>query len=179
MGLTMNNRITHEDIAAVLGVTRARVTQLAGKGMPISSIDAAAAWYRENIDQRFSPKLVPSTVPPAASESMKGVIADAFDINVARAKREHHEANLAELKECQARGTLIEAERARRAVTTWAAMARSAFERIPDKLSERLAAEPDAAACHALLTAEIDLVLADLANGARNMMIDDAGDGRS
>lgn len=57
-------------------------------------------------------------------------------------------------------------------------MARAAFEKIPDKVAERVAAESDAQQCHALLTAEIDLVLADLANGARTMRLD-SDDGRA
>lgn len=75
-------------------------------------------------------------------------------------------------------GELVEAARVRKVVTTWAATARAAFEKIPDKLAERLAAEADAQACHALITAEIDLVLSDLAAGARELKLDDANDGR-
>lgn len=160
------------DIAKVLGVTEGRVTQLKAKGMPVDSIDMAADWYRNNVDQKLSPKLAPSIVPPAASHSMQEVIAGIYDLQEARAKREHHEANLAELKERQALGELVEASRVRRVVTSWAAMARSAFEKMPDKLSERMAAESDAVACHALMTEEIDMVLADLASGAANLRID-------
>jgi phage terminase Nu1 subunit (DNA packaging protein) len=108
---------------------------------------------------------------------MAAIIADTYDINVSRAKREHHEANLAELKERQVLGELVDASRVRRVVTSWAAMARSALEKMPDKLSDRLAAETDPVACHALITSEMDLVLADLAAGARNIKLD-ADDGR-
>lgn len=163
---------SQKEIGVVLGVSAPRVTQLKAMGMPVSSIDLAAAWYRENVDQRLSPKLTPSPVPPAAEETMADVIAEAYDIHRARAKREHHEANIAALKERQILGELVEAARVKRAVTTWAAMARAAFEKIPDKVAERVAAEADAQQCHALLTAEIDLVLADLANGARTMRLD-------
>lgn len=172
------SKIKQSDIAKILGVTGARVTQLKAKGMPTNSVDAAAAWYRANIDQKLSPKLTPSIAPPPAEESMQAIIAGAYDLQESRAKREHHEANLAELKERQALGELVDASRVRRAVTTWAAMARSAFEKIPDKLSERLAAEADAVACHALITAEIDLVLADLAVGARGLKFE-GDDGRA
>lgn len=166
------------DIAKVLGVSGARVTQLKAKGMPVNSVDAAAAWYRANVNQIFSPKLDAITVPPAAADTMAAIIADTYDINVARAKREHHEANLAELKERQVLGELVDASRVRRVVTSWAAMARSALEKIPDKLSDRLAAETDPVSCHALMTAEMDLVLADLAAGARSIKLD-SDDGRA
>lgn len=170
--------VKQSDIAKVLGLTNARVSQLKLKGMPINSIDAAAAWYRENIDQKLSPKLGPSIAPPAAQDSVAAVAADAYDIHRARAKREHHEANLAELKERQALGELVDASRVRRAVTSWAATARSGFEKVADKLAPRLAVENDEAACHALITDEIELVLADLASGARSLRIEE-DDGRS
>jgi phage terminase Nu1 subunit (DNA packaging protein) len=150
--------------------------------MPVDSYDSATAWYRSNIDQKLSPKLTPGVVLPpvakAAGSKVAEIIEGAYDLQAARAKREHHEANLAELKERQALGELVEASRVTRAVTSWAAMARAAFEKIPDKVSERLAALPDPQECHSLLTAEIDLVLADLAVGARGLRFDGDGDGR-
>ena len=108
----------------------------------------------------------------------QGMPVDSYDRQSARAKRETHEANLAEMKERQALGELVEASRVTRAVTTWAAMARAAFEKMPDKLAERVAAEVDAQQCHALMTAEIDMVLADLAAGARSLKFD-GDDGRA
>jgi phage terminase Nu1 subunit (DNA packaging protein) len=158
------------------------VSQLKAQGMPVDSYDSATAWYRSNIDQKLSPKLTPGVVLPpvakAAASKVAEIIEGAYDLQAARAKREHHEANLAELKERQALGELVEAPRVVRAVTSWAAMARAAFEKIPDKVSERLAALTDQQECHALLTAEIDLVLADLAAGARALRFDENGDGR-
>lgn len=160
-------------IAKELGITEARVSQLKKGGMPVDSLSGAVEWYRTNIDQRLSPKLVPGVAIPSARAMVSEIIEDAYDIQRARAKREHHEANLAELRERQALGELVEVEKVKRAATTLAAMSRSAFEKIPDKLAERLAAETDPTNCHALLTAEIDLVLADLAAGARDMTIED------
>lgn len=165
------------ELAKVLGLTQARVTQLKAKGMPVNSIDSAAAWYRDNIDQKLSPKLAPSIAPPAATDTMREIIAGAYDLQESRAKREHHEANLAELKERQALGELVDASRVRRAVTSWAAMARSAFERIPDKFSERLAAESDPVIIHAMISEEIDAVLSDLSAGAKTLKLD-GDDGR-
>lgn len=36
--------VTHEDLAGALGISRVRVTQLVGQGMPVESIEAAVAW---------------------------------------------------------------------------------------------------------------------------------------
>lgn len=179
-------RLKQGTIAKELGVTPGRVSQLKKQGMPVGSMDAARAWYAERVDQKFSPKLVPGVVfPPASSAAgaasagaLPELIADAYDIQRARAKRETHEANLAELRERQALGELVEADRVRRSVSSLAAQVRSAFERIPDKLAERLAACLDPHECHALLTAEIDQVLADLSAGATNLQLV-AEDGRA
>lgn len=127
--------------------------------MPTDDADKARAWRDENLHPSWHDI---ETDHPAA-----------YDIQQSRAKREHHEANLAELRERQARGELVEAARVQLAATTLAAMTRSAFERIPDKLAERLAAETDAHVCHAMMIAEIDLVLADLAAGARRLSVKD------
>lgn len=171
-------KLKQATIAKELGITEGRVSQLKRDGMPIESLSAALAWYQERVDQKFSNKLIPGVVIPAARERIAEAIEDAYDITRARAKREYHEANLAELRERQAIGSLVEADRVKRAATTLAAMARSAFEKIPDKLAERLAAEADATICHAMLTAEMDAVLADLAAGARDLVLMDADNGR-
>lgn len=161
------------NLAKHLGITPGRVSQLKTQGMPVDSYEKATAWYTANIDQKLSPKLAPGVALPPVSRTAAAKVAEiidgAYDLQAARAKREHHEANLAELKERQALGDLVEASRVIRSVTTWAAVARAAFEKIPDKVAERVAAESDAQQCHALLTAEIDLVLADLAAGARSL----------
>jgi terminase small subunit / prophage DNA-packing protein len=82
--------------------------------------------------------------------------------------------NLA-LQNAALRGELVNADAVRRAVTTLAATVRAGFERVPDKLSERLAVLSDPTACHALLAVEIDQVLADLAAGARQLKVRDGG----
>ena len=166
------------DIAKVLGVTEARVTQLKAKGMPVDSIDVAADWYRVNIDQKLSPKLAPSPVPPPAKDSMHSVIAGMYDLQEARAKREHHEANIAAYKERQMVSELVVEARVTMAITKLTAASRSAFEKIPDKIADRLAVESDSQRCHALLTDEIYQVLADLSAGALLMKFDGDGDGR-
>lgn len=163
-------------LAQHMGITSGRVSQLKKQGMPVDSFGAAMDWYRKNVDQKFSPKLVPGVTMPEVSK-VAALINESYDLQSARAKRETHEANIAALKERQILGELVDVARVRRAVTTLAAMTRAAFEKVPDKLAERLAAEADAQQCHALLSAEIDLVLTDLANGARTIRLD-GEDGR-
>ena len=132
------------NLAKHLGITPGRVSQLKSQGMPVDSYDSATSWYQTKIDQKLSPKLTPGIAMPkvsrAAAAKVAEIIEGAYDLQAARAKREHHEANLAELKERQALGELVEANRVTRAVTTWAAMARAAFEKVPDKVSDSMAA---------------------------------------
>lgn len=165
------------NLARHLGITPGRVSQLKRQGMPVDSYESSMDWYRKNVDQKLSPKLVPGVAMPEMSK-VAALINESYDLQAARAKREHHEANISALKERQILGELVSADRVKRAVTTWAAMARAAFEKIPDKVSERVAAESDSQECHAMLTSEIDLVLADLASGALTMRID-GEDGRT
>jgi phage terminase Nu1 subunit (DNA packaging protein) len=83
-------------------------------------------------------------------------------ILAARARREHHEANLAQMREAKEAGQLVEASRVHKAAVDAGALLRGALEQVPGKLGARLAAETDAAACRALLRVEIDAALADL-----------------
>lgn len=149
------------DLARELGVSKGRVSQLKAQGMPVDSVKAARAWYETNVDQRMSPKLIPGIQMPPR-ERLAEIVENAYDIQQARAKRENHEANLAELREMQALGELVEAKRVTQAITSLTAAARTAFEKVADKLAGRL----DEAQVQ-LVQAEIDQVLADLAASAR------------
>lgn len=92
-----------------------------------------------------------------------------YDLQLARAKRETHEANIAEMRERQKAGELVELAKVHLAYTTLAAQLRAALERIPDKLAPRLAAESDEHAVHQLLTGELDQALLDMANSAQQL----------
>lgn len=116
---------------------------------------------------------VADAVPPAPTLPPPTEALDATSYHVARTLREAAEAKIAQLKLRQMAGELVNANDVRRAVVALSATARSGFERIPDKLADRLAALGDPHECHALLTAEIDQVLEDLAAGAESLKLDD------
>lgn len=152
------------DIAYTLGISNAMVSRLAKMGMPTHSIEAAEQWRAQNLDL----------------ERTKGFRVDGNNgggdltaYRQAREKRAQAEAAIADMRARRLAGELVDADRVRRAVTAMAAATRAGFDCIPDKLADRLAASADPAACHALLAAEIDQVLADLSNAARNLRIDD------
>lgn len=73
----------------------------------------------------------------------------------------------AELDLRERAGELVEADRVRLGVTACAAQTRSALERLPDMVAPRLAVETDESAIVAMLSGEIDMVLADLATRLR------------
>lgn len=196
------SRLSQSGLARRLGVKRQAVHDLVKRGVIAVDdnglIDVLAATTAISRTLRADSKTVATIMaaqppavpadpiaPPSAptdqqpeSEPASIDPNDATSYHVARTLREAAEARMAQLRLRVMAGELVDADRVRRAATTLAATARSAFERIPDKLAERLAAETSAAACHELMTAEIDLVLADLAAGARALKVE-ASDGRA
>lgn len=149
-------------LAKELGVTKGRISQMKAAGMPVSSVQAAKDWKAANVRARFD----------VATEAVAAVT---YDIAEARAKREHHEANIAAMREAQLAGSLVERDRVESVLTAIAAQVRANFERLPDKLADLVAAEADPHRCHALLTAEINLVLEDLAAQVAAVELADAG----
>jgi phage terminase Nu1 subunit (DNA packaging protein) len=154
-----------ETLAKGLGVTRGRVSQMKAAGMPVDSLDSARAWRDEHVRPRID------NTPKGL-----GAVAAALapDIAEARARREHHEANIAAMREHQMAGSLVELALVERALVGMTAQVRANLERVPDKLAEVVAAESDAHRIHALLVAEMDLVLEDLAAQVGGMDLTDA-----
>lgn len=148
----MSLKPSYAAIALALGVSKGRVSQLAKDGMPVTSIAAAVEWYAANVDQRRNPK------GPHAGPTSE----EAEDIWVSRARREKHEATMAEMKALQMAGALVDVSAVRRKLADAGAQIRLTLERIPDKLAARLVAESDEGAIHALIDAEIQQALDDL-----------------
>lgn len=92
-----------------------------------------------------------------------------YDIKRARAKRESHEANLAEQRERRAAGDLIDRAATRKGVVDLVSMLRIQLEQVPGKLGARLATETEAAECRRLLADEMRRALADAARGLREV----------
>lgn len=86
-----------------------------------------------------------------------------YDFESARAKRETHAANIAEMEERKRAGELCETAAVMMTMTTIGSSFRIALERVADKLADRVAAEADPHACHQIISAEITQALAQLA----------------
>jgi hypothetical protein len=63
-------RLQRKSIAAALGVTPGRVSQMAKQGMPTNSIEAALAWKRQNVVPRITCR------PPHQANRRPAVAAD-------------------------------------------------------------------------------------------------------
>lgn len=86
-----------------------------------------------------------------------------YDFESARAKRETHAANIAEMEERKRAGELCETSAVLMTMTTIGSNFRTALERVADKLADRVAAEADPHACHQIISAEITQALEQLA----------------
>ena len=86
-----------------------------------------------------------------------------YDFESARAKRETHAANIAEMEERKRAGELCETSAVLMTMTTIGSNFRTALERVADKLADRVAAETDPHACHQIISAEITQALEQLA----------------
>lgn len=78
-----------------------------------------------------------------------------YDFESARAKRETHAANIAEMEERKRAGELCETSAVMMVLTTIGSNFRTALERVADKLADRVAAETDPHACHQIISGEI------------------------
>ena len=155
--------------AVCIAVKEGRISLIDGKIDPV----AANAQWDANTRPRINFSSAESApVPPvdgAPSLPDTAISQTLYDLQLARAKREYHEANIAEMKERQRAGQLVELRDVQLAYTTLAAQLRAAMERIPDKVATRLAAESNADAVHALLLAELDQCLMDMARMAEHI----------
>lgn len=146
-------------------VVSGRISLIDGK---INPLVADAQWIANTRNPKADFACKPLTdVIAQSSESASGLPDSAipqtvYDLQLARAKREYHEANIAEMRERQRADELVELAQVRLAYTTLAAQLRAAMERIPDKLAERLAVEARADVIHTLLLAELDQCLVDM-----------------
>jgi phage gp36-like protein len=103
--------------------------------------------------------------PPERAQSEEGETRQSGNISYMKAKtmREAFNAKIAELEYKERKGELRDSQSVRKTITDAAVLIRSALERIPDKLANRVAAESDPDVCYTMLTEEVDQSLAELA----------------
>jgi len=99
-----------------------------------------------------------------------------YDFESARAKRETHAANIAEMEERKRAGELCETSAVLMTMTTIGSNFRTALERVADKLADRVAAEADPHTCHQIISGEITQALEQLAKDCEAAGRDLTGD---
>lgn len=172
----MAKRLTQAALAQALDLTEGRVSQLKSQGMPVESVEAAQAWRnaQQNIAARkpapaaadalaaqhvaaqsVSVPFVPQTFPPLSEFPDE-------DFQAARTRREIAEANLAELKEAEQQGKVIQVDAVRAAWARRLAGTRDAILQIPVRVAPILAAETSIEQVSILLEAELRQALAEL-----------------
>ena len=176
-----------KELATLLNISPAMVSRLAKRGMPTDTLERAERWRRRHLepgrvkgarlDQPDGPKPTPATkearaVGDLANDAPQGGDPDAAGANAseptdeahhqARTRREIAEASMAEMREAELRGELIQVSAVRAAFGTALTATRDRLLSIPDRLAPVLAAESDRHLVHEALNAEIRDALAQL-----------------
>ena len=119
---------------------------------PLSGITSPLAGVRSVVESS-----------PAGGETAAPLDAELYDIQAARAKREHHEANLAAMREAKTAGELVEAKAVARAAADIGAAFQQSIEQLI-QLAKELAAESDPVKVRTLLEDRLKAALNDAAD---------------
>lgn len=151
-----SGRLTVDQLAAALHITRNRVTRLRTAGVltfdddGCTTVERARKEIRSNGSQNRSESIDSDETAPGGPY---------VDIVEARRLKEVAEAGIAQMKEAQMRGDLIKREDAERVYCDSIAKARANLEAIPNRCAELLVGQTDAAVVRSMLTREIEAAL--------------------
>ena len=159
-----------KDLAEALGLHKSVLSRYVRKGLPTHSVEAAKAWYSQNIGVRSRSDAKPARVEVDPASAPVDVIRASVvsgpgseeGFQEARTRREIAEANLAEMREAELEGKLIRVEVIRAAWAKRVASTRDALLQIPSRLSPTLAAQSDVDQVARLLEEELRQALAEL-----------------
>lgn len=159
--------------AQSLGMSRYKVRKLRKEGMPVDSVDSARAWMAKNQTWRSCLQALPNAGSnPSPSEDGSNPLGAVYSFAEARARKEHHAANVAAIREQALAGTLVDLALVERILTTLAAQTRASLEQIADRLADRVASLDSPHQICELIQQEIDLTLEDLVNQIEQLEFD-------
>ena len=170
--LTISAYAKHRGVsqpAVSKAIQAGRITVVMQSGKKLIDPEVADIQWAKNTRLRLTDIGEEKQSAPFPHPGVSDIESKVYDIKAARAKREHHEANLAEMREREKAGQLLEADRVQKAATSAGALLRNAMEQIVSKVSSRVASVSDVAEVRALLTKEIDAALADAADNLRKL----------
>ena len=151
-----------KELAAELGVTTGRVSQLKTQGRfegCFTVVRNRIEWDKEAAVRAYNEGNPLAEVSPTRRKSSELEIPT---FNESRAKSEHFRAELARLDLEVNEEQLVEVARVQREAFTSACAVRDALGNIPDRVSNQLAAESDPVVIHQALTEEIRKALETL-----------------
>jgi phage terminase Nu1 subunit (DNA packaging protein) len=147
--------LTQRAIAEGLGISPQLLTRYKRAGMPLTSVEAAAAWRAANVRQRIAEKPNGKAHPPKKAQPSQ--------YQQARTRRELADAEDREISVLERRGVLVRREKVRAEVARILVGLRQSLLQIPARLQAVLAAETDETKVHDVLQDEIDGILALIA----------------
>jgi phage terminase Nu1 subunit (DNA packaging protein) len=170
--------MTQKELADALGISQAAVSKLARRGMPTDSVERASRWRRRHLQTGRMKGIRRDTVP-ASPPAQPGAAApppttpedaDLFDADEdedetrirqyreARDRREHYQAEMAQLAYEREIGKLVLASEAVQVVTAAALAIRTGLEALPAQLAPQLMNRTEHEV-EALLVQEIERLL--------------------
>ncbi|WP_377153327.1 hypothetical protein ACFJIX_17950 [Roseateles sp. UC29_93] len=157
--ITVVNGLIHPDLADAQWYTTSRAAKAAGLAGVTAPTPPAASVM---------------AMPTPEGDGKRQRVDDELWKEMKRddARRAKAEADKAEMQAAQMAGRLLEADGFLQALTDVAAALGAALERVPDKLSERLAAQSSAIDCHRLLSQELLTVREDVVKALERMAAD-------
>ena len=172
-------KVSLSEFAKIQGVSKARVSQwrdegrlvlvpVSGRKHPLVNVEASVRLIAQTTDMdRATSGENAGGMSLAVSQALDD---DAVmsELKKARLHRERQEAQLAELKLKVEASELVEAALVDRTITTVAADIRLALERLPARVSSKVAALSDRLEVEQVLLKSVDEVLEDLAESIRS-----------
>lgn len=158
--------------AVTKAIQSGRIVLIDGKIDP----DVADVQWLKNTNpakRRSNPEMftsAPVTQPTVPGPADHGPAGEVYNIAAARARKEHFDAHITEMKALRDSGETIDVASVTNSVTRVFAQFREAMESMPDKLAEQIAATSSADAVHELLSNEIDIALQAVASGFENFL---------
>lgn len=156
--------MTFEQLSRETGKSPALLHRYSKRGMPMTSGSAALAWMAENVRAKVSTK--PAATKPAPSKPADAPLSQPSGYMDARTSRERAEAEHAQIRVLEARGSLVHRDRVKAEVSRHLVSLRDSLLQIPARLQSVLAAESDEAKVHDILQDELYLVLGQIVEAA-------------
>lgn len=175
-----NERMRRSEFAALVGISRGRVTQLASEGRLVLSedgreilvdqtlellaetcqVEKISDGVRMAIERRHSGVTAPHPVPPqpTTAQVISPEPVPYPNYNRARAENEVKKGEQLDLELAQLRGELVSRVGVLQSMQLIATAMRSALDKMPDNLAARLAAITDQEQIYAILRDEVDVI---------------------